>query len=78
VDGVSKLEKLNFNSRSELQVESFRKMMLAMVQDIRVILLKLADRLHNMQTLDSMPARSRSASPAKPWRSTRRSPTGSA
>ena len=56
VDGVSKLEKLNFNSRSELQVESFRKMMLAMVQDIRVILLKLADRLHNMQTLDSMPA----------------------
>ena len=55
VDGVSKLEKLNFNSRSELQVESFRKMMLAMVQDIRVILLKLADRLHNMQTLDSVP-----------------------
>jgi RelA/SpoT family (p)ppGpp synthetase len=56
VDGVSKLEKLNFTNRSELQVESFRKMMLAMVQDIRVILLKLADRLHNMQTLDSMPA----------------------
>ena len=55
VDGVSKLEKLNFNSRGELQVESFRKMMLAMVQDIRVILLKLADRLHNMQTLDSVP-----------------------
>ncbi len=55
VDGVSKLEKLNFSSRSELQVDSFRKMMLAMVQDIRVILLKLADRLHNMQTLDAMP-----------------------
>ncbi|MEO8223228.1 MAG: bifunctional (p)ppGpp synthetase/guanosine-3',5'-bis(diphosphate) 3'-pyrophosphohydrolase [Gammaproteobacteria bacterium] len=56
VDGVSKLEKLNFSSRNEMQVESFRKMMLAMVQDIRVILIKLADRLHNMQTLDSMPA----------------------
>jgi RelA/SpoT family (p)ppGpp synthetase len=54
VDGVSKLDKLNFSSRTELQVESFRKMMLAMVQDIRVILLKLADRLHNMQTLESM------------------------
>jgi RelA/SpoT family (p)ppGpp synthetase len=56
VDGVSKLEKLNFSNRTELQVESFRKMMLAMVQDIRVILIKLADRLHNMQTMDSMPA----------------------
>jgi GTP diphosphokinase / guanosine-3',5'-bis(diphosphate) 3'-diphosphatase len=55
VDGVSKLDKLNFSSRSELQVESFRKMMLAMVEDIRVILLKIADRLHNMQTLESMP-----------------------
>ncbi len=56
VDGVSKLDKLSFDSRSEAQVESFRKMMLAMVEDIRVILLKLADRLHNMQTLDSLPA----------------------
>ena len=56
VDGVSKLDRLNFDSRSDAQVESFRKMMLAMVEDIRVILLKLADRLHNMQTLDSLPA----------------------
>ena len=55
VDGVSKLDRLSFNSRAEVQVESFRKMMLAMVEDIRVILLKLADRLHNMQTLDALP-----------------------
>jgi RelA/SpoT family (p)ppGpp synthetase len=55
VDGVSKLDRLSFNSRAEVQVESFRKMMLAMVDDIRVILLKLADRLHNMQTLDALP-----------------------
>ncbi len=56
VDGVSKLDQLSFDSRSEAQVESFRKMMLAMIEDIRVILLKLADRLHNMQTLESLPA----------------------
>ncbi len=56
VDGVSKLDKLNFDSRAEAQTESFRKMMLAMVQDIRVMLLKLADRQHNMQTLEALPA----------------------
>ncbi len=56
VDGVSKLDRLSFDSRTEAQVESFRKMMLAMVEDIRVILLKLADRLHNMQTLYALPA----------------------
>ncbi|MFQ5634709.1 MAG: RelA/SpoT family protein [Gammaproteobacteria bacterium] len=55
VDGVSKLDQLSFDSRAEAQIESFRKMMLAMVEDIRVILLKLADRLHNMQTLNALP-----------------------
>jgi len=54
VDGVSKLDKLSFTNRGDAQVESFRKMMLAMVDDIRVILVKLADRLHNMRTLDPL------------------------
>jgi GTP pyrophosphokinase len=55
VDGVSKLDQLQFTSRAEAQAESFRKMMLAMIEDIRVILVKLADRLHNMKTMDFMP-----------------------
>ncbi len=55
VEGVSKLDKLSFTNRGDAQVESFRKMMLAMVDDIRVILVKLADRLHNMRTLDALP-----------------------
>jgi guanosine-3',5'-bis(diphosphate) 3'-pyrophosphohydrolase len=54
VEGVSKLEKIHFSSTQEAQAENFRKMMMAMVQDIRVILIKLADRTHNMRTLGAL------------------------
>ncbi len=60
VDGLTKLDKLQFSTREESQAESFRKMLLAMSRDVRVILIKLADRMHNMRTMDAMAPAKRS------------------
>ena len=74
VDGVTKIGKITFKSHEEKQAENFRKMLLSMADDIRVVLIKLADRLHNMRTLEHLSPAKRQAIAEERW-SRRRWPT---
>ena len=76
MEGVSKLGGIHFTNRTEAQAENLRKMFLAMASDIRVVLVKLADRLHNMRTLGALRPGNSSALPLKPATSTHHWPTG--
>jgi guanosine-3',5'-bis(diphosphate) 3'-pyrophosphohydrolase len=72
VEGVTKIDKIKFANREDRQAENVRKMLLAMVSDVRVVLIKLADRLHNMRTLEHLKPERRKRSRARRWISTLR------
>ena len=74
IDGVTKIERFQLESREARQAETFRKMLLSMVEDIRVILVKFADRLHNMRTLDALDDHQRQRISHEPSRSMRPCP----
>ncbi len=75
VDGVTKLTKIQFSNIEELQAENLRKMLLAMSRDVRVMIIKLCDRLHNMRTGDAWPEQKRRDKARRPWRWYAPSPT---